>query len=196
MAFDDKIADIMDRVDKTKDEIGEIFEEIGIVEMTHLDMLMHAITDFGGVPRYEDSTGNQYNTGNINYSIKLKDMLNNNIQAEQKAIEHYNEAIKRVKNESLKDLFKRLAERELSVEVTDEVKDYLAKDGYSEAYGARPLRRLIQRKIEDMLAEEILSGKYAPGDTIKLTLVDDKITFEKAKPKKSKAKEEPTEVTQ
>lgn len=98
--------------DKTKDEIGEIFEEIGIVEMTHLDMLMHAITDFGGVPRYEDSTGNQYNTGNINYSIKLKDMLNNNIQAEQKAIEHYNEAIKRVKNESLKDLFKRIIEDE------------------------------------------------------------------------------------
>ncbi len=106
------------------------------------------------------------------------------------------EEIRQIVDLMLKDLFKRLAERELSVEVTDEVKDYLAKDGYSEAYGARPLRRLIQRKIEDMLAEEILSGKYAPGDTIKLTLVDDKITFEKAKPKKSKAKEEPTEVTQ
>ena len=85
----------------------------------------------------------------------------------------------------LKDLFKRLTEKELTVEVTDEVKDHLAEAGYSEAYGARPLRRLIQRKIEDMLAEEILSGKYAPGDTIRLTLNDGKIAFEKATKKRA-----------
>ena len=42
----------------------------------------------------------------------------------------------------------------------EEVKDYLGEAGYSEAYGARPLRRLIQKRIEDGLAEEILSGKY------------------------------------
>lgn len=107
------------------------------------------------------------------------------------------EEIREIVDLMLKDLFKRLAERELSVEVTDEVKDYLAKDGYSEAYGARPLRRLIQRKIEDMLAEEILSGKYTNGDVIRLTLVDEKIAFEKAvKTKKSKAKEEAEEVVQ
>ena len=105
------------------------------------------------------------------------------------------EEIRQIVDLMLKDLFKRLAERELSVEVTDEVKDHLAKNGYSEAYGARPLRRLIQRKIEDNLAEEILSGKYAPGDTIRITLIDDKITFEKAPKKRAKAKEE-TEVTQ
>ncbi len=98
------------------------------------------------------------------------------------------EEIREIVDLMLKDLFKRLAERELSVEITDEVKDHLAKDGYSEAYGARPLRRLIQRKIEDMLAEEILSGKYSAGDTIKMTLVDDKIAFEKATKKRSKAK--------
>src|SRR5574344_548312 len=101
------------------------------------------------------------------------------------------EEIRQIVDLMLKDLFKRLQERELSVEVTDEVKDHLAKDGYSEAYGARPLRRLIQRKIEDMLAEEILTGKYDKGDTIRITLDEnDKIAFEKApKTKKSKAKE-------
>ncbi len=98
------------------------------------------------------------------------------------------EEIRQIVDLMLKDLFKRFAERELSVEVTDEVKDHLAKDGYSEAYGARPLRRLIQRKIEDMLAEEILSGKYSAGDTIRMTLVDDKIAFEKAAKRKSRAK--------
>ena len=98
------------------------------------------------------------------------------------------EEIREIVDLMLKDLFKRLAERELSVDVTDEVKDHLAKDGYSEAYGARPLRRLIQRRIEDMLAEEILSGKYSAGDTIKMTLVDDRITFEKATKRRTRAK--------
>ncbi len=101
------------------------------------------------------------------------------------------EEIRQIVDLMLKDLVKRLAERELSLEVTDEVKDHLAKNGYSEAYGARPLRRLIQRKIEDMLAEEILSGKYSAGDTIVIKLVDDKIAFDK-KSKRTK-KEQPAE---
>ena len=80
------------------------------------------------------------------------------------------EEIRQIVDLMMKDLFKRLSERELSIEVTDEVKDYLAKDGYNEAYGARPLRRLIQRKIEDQLAEEILGNAYQAGDTILLRL--------------------------
>ena len=100
--------------------------------------------------------------------------------------------IRQIVDLMLKDLLKRLAERELNIEVTDEVKDHLAENGYSEAYGARPLRRLIQRKVEDSLAEEILSGKYSAGDTIRLTLTDGKITFEKA-PKKRAKKEKSSE---
>ena len=80
------------------------------------------------------------------------------------------EEIREIVDLMMKDLFKRLSERDLSIEVTDEVKDYLAKDGYNEAYGARPLRRLIQKKIEDQLAEEILTNAYEPGDTIMLKL--------------------------
>jgi ATP-dependent Clp protease ATP-binding subunit ClpC len=90
----------------------------------------------------------------------------------------------------LKDLFKRLAEKDLNIEVTDEVKDHLAENGYSEAYGARPLRRLIQRKMEDSLAEEILSGKYGAGDTIRVTLKDGKISFEKASKTTRRTKKE------
>ena len=102
--------------------------------------------------------------------------------------------IRQIVDLMLKDLLKRLQERELSVEVTDEVKDHLAEAGYSEAYGARPLRRLIQRKIEDMLAEEILSGKYLAGDTIKLVMNEGKIACEKVSKRKHKAtKEEATE---
>lgn len=79
----------------------------------------------------------------------------------------------------LKDLLKRLEEQEIHIEVSDEAKDYFAKEGYSENYGARPLRRLIQKKIEDPIAEEILTGQYGHGDTLKLDLVDEKITFER-----------------
>ena len=79
----------------------------------------------------------------------------------------------------LKDLFKRLGERHLSIKVTDAAKDYLAKEGYSEAYGARPLRRVIQKKVEDVLAEEILSGNYKENDKLKMDYRDDKIVIEK-----------------
>jgi len=100
------------------------------------------------------------------------------------------EEIREIVDLMMKDLFKRLEEKELSIEVTDEVKDHLAKDGYSEAYGARPLRRLIQKTIEDKLAEEILTNAYEPGDVIVLKLKDDKICFEKKSAKKVKAKAE------
>ena len=106
------------------------------------------------------------------------------------------EEIRQIVDLMLKDLFKRLSERELSIEVTDEAKDHLAKNGYSEAYGARPLRRLIQRKVEDELAEEILSGKYSKGDTIVMKLVDDKITFEKKAKRTKKEHTEPEGVAQ
>lgn len=110
--------------DKTHQEIAEIFEEIGVVEMIHLDMLMHAITDFGGVPKYEDSQGNFFNTANLNYTIKLKDILNNNIKAETNAIENYRQAIMRVKNQSLKELFARIIEDEQRhVEIFKQIRD-------------------------------------------------------------------------
>ena len=88
--------------------------------------------------------------------------------------------IRQIVDLMLNDLFKRLESQNLKIEVTDEVKDYLGDAGYSEAYGARPLRRLIQKRIEDGLAEEILSGKYTKDDKIILKLKDEKIVFEKA----------------
>ncbi len=88
--------------------------------------------------------------------------------------------IRQIVDLMLNDLFKRLESQNLNIEVTDEVKDYLGDAGYSEAYGARPLRRLIQKRIEDGLAEEILSGKYKSGDKIVLNLKEQKIVFEPA----------------
>ncbi len=94
--------------DKTHKDIADIFEEVAVVEMMHLDMLMHAITDFGGNPKYEDSFGAPFTTKTINYTQKLNEMLTNNIAGEEMAIKMYKDAIMKVKNQSLKDLFARI----------------------------------------------------------------------------------------
>jgi ATP-dependent Clp protease ATP-binding subunit ClpC len=54
----------------------------------------------------------------------------------------------------------------MSLEVTQAAKDHIIKIGYDVAYGARPLRRVIQNMVEDVLAEQLLLGKLAPGTTI------------------------------
>ncbi len=70
-------------------------------------------------------------------------------------------------------LAKRLAERRLSLDVTPEALDWLALEGNDPAYGARPLRRLIQTAIGDRLAKEILAGEVKDGDTVRVDRVGD-----------------------
>jgi ATP-dependent Clp protease ATP-binding subunit ClpC len=64
----------------------------------------------------------------------------------------------------LKEVFGRLTEKGITLEVTERFKDRLIQEGYSPSYGARPLRRAIMRLLEDSLAEEILSGRIKDGD--------------------------------
>ncbi len=68
----------------------------------------------------------------------------------------------------------------IGLEVTQEVKETLAKEGFDPQFGARPLRRAIQRYIEDPLSEEILLGRFSEGDTIRAELEDGRIFFTKA----------------
>ncbi|MCT7950744.1 ATP-dependent Clp protease ATP-binding subunit [Ancylothrix sp. C2] len=75
------------------------------------------------------------------------------------------EEVKQIAEIMLRDVFKRLTEKEISLQVTDRFKERLIEEGYNPSYGARPLRRAIMRLLEDVLAEEILSGKVKEGDT-------------------------------
>ncbi|MFI8482511.1 ATP-dependent chaperone ClpB [Pseudomonas sp. NPDC078700] len=77
----------------------------------------------------------------------------------------------------LSRLHERLAERELSLELSDEAMDKLIAVGYDPVYGARPLKRAVQRWIENPLAQLILSGKFTPGTKVTGTVVDDQISF-------------------
>jgi ATP-dependent Clp protease ATP-binding subunit ClpC len=82
---------------------------------------------------------------------------------------------------------KEVKEQEMTMVVTEAAKAKLAEEGYDPHMGARPLRRVIQSRIEDKLSDEILSGKYVAGDTIILDVNDDgeiasKASLEPAEP--------------
>ncbi|MBK6842090.1 MAG: ATP-dependent Clp protease ATP-binding subunit [Gemmatimonadetes bacterium] len=73
----------------------------------------------------------------------------------------------------LRDVQKRMSEGELTLKLSDPASDFLARNGYDEQYGARPLKRAIQRYIEDPLSEKILLGEFAKGDEIEVDLAED-----------------------
>ncbi len=75
------------------------------------------------------------------------------------------------------NLRKRLEENEMTVEITDAVKDQLAEEGFSEMYGARPLRRLIEDKIENAISMKIINGEFHRGQTIRVDFDKNEYTF-------------------
>jgi ATP-dependent Clp protease ATP-binding subunit ClpB len=74
---------------------------------------------------------------------------------------------------------KRLAERDLRLEVTDDAKDLLGNLGYDPTYGARPLKRVLQRQLENPLAEALLAGEFKPGDTVRVLAKDGAVRIER-----------------
>ena len=74
---------------------------------------------------------------------------------------------------------------QLSITASDAVLDYLVEKGYDKVYGARPLRRTIQNEIEDLIADEYLSGKIKSGDKVELLMDDEgKLTFKRSSSRK------------
>jgi len=72
-----------------------------------------------------------------------------------------------------------LADRGLKLEISPAAREWLADAGYDPEFGARPLKRVIQREVQDPLALKILSGDFREGDTIKIDLVGGVLSFEK-----------------
>ncbi len=89
------------------------------------------------------------------------------------------EHIKGIVDIQLTLLRKRLAERDITLEITDAAKAYLAQQGYDPAYGARPLKRLIQKKIQDQVALALLKGDFRDGDTVRVDERNLGLVFEK-----------------
>jgi ATP-dependent Clp protease ATP-binding subunit ClpB len=80
----------------------------------------------------------------------------------------------------LERLRTRLAERGLDIELTDEAKHVLAEAGWDPTYGARPLKRAIQRLVENPLALRLLEGEFGEGDTVRVDAKDGELVFERA----------------
>jgi ATP-dependent Clp protease ATP-binding subunit ClpC len=95
------------------------------------------------------------------------------------------EEIRRIVDIMSADLQSRIKAQAMELVITDDCKDLIAKDGYNPTYGARPLRRAIQRLLEDALAEHVLSGKFKEGDTIETVLDGESIKFDKSTKKKA-----------
>jgi ATP-dependent Clp protease ATP-binding subunit ClpB len=90
------------------------------------------------------------------------------------------EHIRKIVDIQLGYLRDRLADRDIRIQLSDAARDKLATAGFDPVYGARPLKRAIQQQVENPLAQEILQGKFKPGDVIDVGVSDDKLDFQNA----------------
>ena len=90
--------------------------------------------------------------------------------------------IEQIVDIQLEDLRRRLAERKIELELTREAKAMLAERGYDPVFGARPLKRTIQRMIENPLAVEVLAGRFGEGDTVVVEPDGETLRFQKEVP--------------
>ena len=81
----------------------------------------------------------------------------------------------------VKEVSTRLLEHEVTIDLTDAAKEWLAQEGFDQVFGARPLRRAVQRHIETPLSKRMLAGELAPGDHIVIDAGHEALTFEKAR---------------
>ena len=88
--------------------------------------------------------------------------------------------IRKIVDIQLEYLHLRLADRDISIELSDAARDKLADAGFDPVYGARPLKRAIQQQVENPLAQQILQGSFKPGDVIRIAVEGDQLQFKNA----------------
>jgi len=87
------------------------------------------------------------------------------------------EHVKQIVDLQMAEIRERLEERGLSVELTEAARDWLAEEGYDPQFGARPLRRTLQKHVESQLAKRLLEGQFHPGDVVVVDVSDGQLTF-------------------
>jgi len=87
--------------------------------------------------------------------------------------------LRKIVNIQLNYLAERLNSRNIKLEFTDSARDLIMDEGYDPVFGARPLKRTIQQRLENPLAAELLAGKFTDGDSIKINADSHKFSFEK-----------------
>jgi ATP-dependent Clp protease ATP-binding subunit ClpC len=107
--------------------------------------------------------------------------------------------LKQIAGLMVSDVQKQMRNQEMALEITDAAKEIIVKEGFEPKFGARPLRRAVQKLIENPLSNQIIEGKFKPGDKIQADADGKKLSFTKIgetgfvkkEPAKAKAKEEP-----
>jgi ATP-dependent Clp protease ATP-binding subunit ClpC len=89
------------------------------------------------------------------------------------------EHIKAIVDLQMKDIGQRLAERGITIELTEEGREWLAQKGYDPTFGARPLKRLLQREVESPLSKQILRGELEPGEKVVIEAGEEGLVFKK-----------------
>jgi ATP-dependent Clp protease ATP-binding subunit ClpB len=82
------------------------------------------------------------------------------------------EEIKAIVDLLVADLRRRLADREIALELTDEARTFVAEKGFDPVYGARPLKRYLQREVETRIGRALVAGEVAEGSTLRVTVKD------------------------
>jgi ATP-dependent Clp protease ATP-binding subunit ClpC len=90
--------------------------------------------------------------------------------------------IKSIVDLELHKVQERISHQDIKIQATEAAKQYLSDRGYNFEFGARPLRRVIQNEVEDVLSDGFLSGKFEKGDTVEVDLVEGNLNFNSLKP--------------
>ena len=102
--------------------------------------------------------------------------------------------IRQIVDLQLADVRENLRQKSITLDVTQALLDYLGKEGFDPNFGARPLRRVIQDKVEDKLSDALLAGDYQEGDTVRMDYVDGAITVERVEVAPAESPAEPEET--
>ena len=103
--------------------------------------------------------------------------------------------IKQIVELEIQKVAKRLEEHEIVLDATPAALEVLAELGYDPEMGARPLRRVIQQKVEDALSDDLLSGEFEDGDSILVDAEEDDIKLKRAEPESASPPSEPVAAT-
>lgn len=141
------------------------------------------------------NAGTNYSTNNIGFAKSEKDDIKSNVHEALKRTfrpEFLNrvdeiivfdrlskEELKQIVDLMIKEIQEELHDKDMRIEMDEEVKQFILEKGYDPKYGARPLRRTLQKYIEDEISELYLKGVFIEGSKIEVTLVDGKLIFDK-----------------
>ncbi|HYE82985.1 MAG TPA: ATP-dependent Clp protease ATP-binding subunit [Clostridia bacterium] len=170
---DGRLTDGKGRTVDFKNTVVIMTSNVGVSTIKKQAVLGFATSTNEREDAYEKMKGNVMEELKRTFRPEFLNRVDEIIVFHQLAEEH----LKQIVEMMLRSLMDRINEMNISVEVTDKAKELLVDKGYDQAYGARPLRRAIQKMVEDQLSEEMLKGDIKPGSDVLIDEENDKLIF-------------------